>query len=105
MAWYNGKVNERPFNPRDRNMNLIESLSCTVEATPEMKLACATLERNLPSLIQSYSGKFVAYHGTTRIGVDESPFALEELCVNLPAGTWIVASITESDDCVAAPIY
>jgi hypothetical protein len=70
--------------------------------TLEMQQADAAFRQDLPALLLSHRGQFVAYHGTEQIAIDESPFVLEERCSGLPENSWLVAYIGESEDCVDA---
>lgn len=71
--------------------------------TAEMKLAATALDRDLPALILSHPGEFVAYHGAVCIGINESPFVLEDLCCAYPIGTCLVAPIAAVDNNVGEP--
>jgi len=70
--------------------------------TPENVAAHEAFHRDLPELLQTHRGEFVAYHGGIRLGINESPFVLEDLCGNYPIGTCLVVPIDELDDIVVA---
>ncbi len=65
---------------------------------PQLQIAQRAFLRDLPMLLREHPDKFVAYQCDMRVGIDESPWPLEELCGLLPLGTCEVFRIRPPDE-------
>ena len=63
--------------------------------SPLIRGGLEAFSRDLPELLKTHKGRFVAYSGDRRLGIDQSKFRLVRLCLNqgLTVSEFIVLGI------------